>query len=133
MFKETTETPEEYFASLEEPRKSELLELESLILETDSTLERKIWSGVVGYGQMNFTNAKGEKIPWFLFGLSSRKNYISFYVCSVQEGKYLAESYKPKLPKADIGRSCIRFRHLDDVDKDTLKLLIKEALAITAK
>ena len=37
---------------------------------------------------------------------------------------YLAESYKAKLPKADIGRSCVRFKRLSDLDPVALNELI---------
>jgi hypothetical protein len=42
------------------------------------------------------------------------------YVCSTKDGKYVAESSKHLLPQADIGRSCIRFKRIDDVDLDAL-------------
>jgi hypothetical protein len=42
------------------------------------------------------------------------------------DGKYITESYKPQLPKASIGKSCIRFKKLSDVDSKVLAALLKE-------
>ena len=37
------------------------------------------------------------------------------------KGGYVAELNKDRLPKANIGKSCIRFKKLDDLDVDVLK------------
>ncbi|QQS44216.1 DUF1801 domain-containing protein [Candidatus Roizmanbacteria bacterium] len=43
------------------------------------------------------------------------------------DNKYLAEEYKAKLPKANIGKSCIRFRKIEDIDLAVLEELIQKA------
>lgn len=57
------------------------------------------------------------------------KNYISLYVMCTKDGQYLAESYKERLPKASIGKSCIRFKHLSDVDLEVIEQLLKDCRA----
>lgn len=45
-----------------------------------------------------------------------------FATCAPGEGgKSLAGAYAGKLPKADIGRSCINFRKFEDADLDVLR------------
>lgn len=61
-----------------------------------------------------------------MIGLTSNKRYISLYVLGVSGDEYVAERYKDRLPKADIGRSCVRFKHLEDVDANALEDLIQE-------
>ena len=39
---------------------------------------------------------------------------------------YVAETYKDKLPRANSGRSCVRFKRLSDVDRATLTELIRK-------
>ena len=39
---------------------------------------------------------------------------------------YVAEKYKAQLPKAKIGKSCVRFKKLADLDRKALEALIKE-------
>jgi hypothetical protein len=38
----------------------------------------------------------------------------------------LVEAYADRLPKADIGRSCVRFKRLEDVDVGVLEELIRK-------
>jgi hypothetical protein len=71
----------------------------------------------------------GREGDWCHVALANRAQYISLYVTASNEGGYLAESYKPKLPKTSIGKSCIRIRKLADVDLDVLRSLLTEAHA----
>jgi hypothetical protein len=63
--------------------------------------------------------------PLGLMALASQKNYISVYVCIMDGESYIAESYKSKLPKASIGKSCIRFKKIADIDLDILKEIVQ--------
>jgi hypothetical protein len=47
-------------------------------------------------------------------------------LCATGAG-YLAETYRERLPKASIGKSCVRFTSLANVDVDVLRELIGEA------
>jgi hypothetical protein len=40
---------------------------------------------------------------------------------------YVAENYRSSLPKADIGKSCLRFKRLDDLDLDVFAKVLKES------
>lgn len=123
----------EYFASLKEPRKSELLKLDKLIRKAGPSLKPYMQSGMLGYGKYSYRYESGREGEWFVVGLASQKNYISVYICMVEEGKYLPENYKKQLPKASIGRSCIRFKKLDDVDLKVLEKLVRQAQKVAKK
>ena len=43
------------------------------------------------------------------------------------DGEYLAESRADRFPKAKVGKSCIRFKRLDDLDPVALRSLLEEA------
>lgn len=58
---------------------------------------------------------------------SESKNYVSVYVCSIHDGKYLAEMYAKELGKVSVGKSCIRFKRLEDIHLPTLKKVIQLA------
>ena len=45
------------------------------------------------------------------------------------EDGYLAESYRDRLPNADIGRSCVRIKRFADVEVDVLSELIRVGAA----
>jgi hypothetical protein len=61
-----------------------------------------------------------------LVAVASNKNYISLYVTAADpDGGYLAERYQDQLPKASIGKSCIRFKRLGDLDREVLEGLLR--------
>ncbi len=60
--------------------------------------------------------------------VASRKTGISLYVLALTEdGEYLAESRADRFPKAKVGKSCVRFKRLDDLDEVALRDLLAEA------
>ena len=128
MFKPTSaKTPEEYIAAIPEPRRHDVEKIHALIQKTVPNLEPHILSGMIGYGTYRYRYASGKEGDWSLIALASQKNYISVYICSVDKGTYIAETYKDKLPKASIGKSCIRFKKLEDIDLSILTEIIKKA------
>jgi Domain of unknown function (DU1801) len=121
-------TPEQYLAELDEPRRSELTRLHELIRETVPDLEPEMASGIIGYGRFHYRYASGREGDAHHIALASRKQGISLYVlCESEDGGYLAERYVDRLPKANIGKSCVRFRRLEQVDLDVLRELLTEA------
>lgn len=128
MFKPTSAlTPDEYIAAIPEPRRQEFEKIHDLIQKTVPTLEPHILSGMIGYGTYHFRYASGKEGDWSLICLANQKNYISVYICSTENGKYVAEEYIDKLPKASIGKSCIRFKSLQEIDLSVLAEIIKKA------
>ncbi len=127
MFKPTTaKNPDEYLNMIEEPRKAQMEKLHEFIKKAIPQERPHIVSGMIGYGTYHYKSKSGREGEWAPVLLASQKNYISVYVCAVKDGKYLSESYKKLLPKADIGKSCIRFKKTEDIDLPTLKELIVE-------
>jgi uncharacterized protein YdhG (YjbR/CyaY superfamily) len=121
-------THQEYIERLSEPRRSDIQALHDLIRETAPELEPTMEFGMLGYGKYHYKYPTGREGDWMLVGLASNKNYISLYVTVPSpDGRYLAESYQDRLPKASIGKSCIRFKQLDDVDRDILAQLLRKA------
>lgn len=60
-------------------------------------------------------------------GVANNKQYILLYCCAGDERGYVAERYRQRLPKANIGKSCVRFKRLGNFDLNTLRELIREA------
>ena len=119
-------TPAEYIAKLDEPRKSEVAALDKLIRKLAPKLAPFIHAGMLAYGPYHYKYASGREGDWFRIGVSSNKNYISLYICAMDGKKYVAESFKKALPNADVGKSCVRFKRLSDLDQATLAKLIRE-------
>lgn len=128
MFKPiTAKTPEEYIQGLEEPRRREIKALYDVIRKTVPKLTPYIEAGMLGFGKYHYKYPSGREGDWALIGLASQKNYISLYICATVDGKYLAEKYKARIPKASIGKSCIRIKHAVDIDLSVLKAILRDA------
>jgi len=123
-------TPEAYIEALDEPRRTDVRTLHDLIRAAAPELVPTMEFGMPGYGKYHYRYASGREGDWVLVGLASNKNYISLYVTATNgDGTYLAESYRLRLPNASIGKSCVRFRRVSDVDTAVLAELVREAAA----
>lgn len=128
MFKPTgAKSTEEYIAMLPEDRRSIIEDLDGLIKKTVPKLKPHFAYNMLGYGEFPYVSYKKEPGTWPIIALASQKNYISLYVCAVEGGEYLAEKYKAELGKVSVGRSCIRFKKLEDLNKDVLVEVLKKA------
>ncbi len=132
MIEAVAATPDEYIDGLDEPRRSEVRQLHELIRREAPALTPHVGMGMLGYGTYHYLYASGREGQASPIALSSRKNYISLYVVAADpDTGYLAESYRDRLPKADIGKSCVRIRRLRDVDEAALAELIREGAKFT--
>ncbi len=126
-------SPAEYIAKLDEPRKTEIAALDALIRKTARKLEPFIHIGILAYGPWHYKYASGREGDWFRIGVASNKSYISLYICACDDKGYVAERYKAALPKANIGKSCVRFKRLSDLEPAALKKMIREGAQTPAK
>ncbi len=128
MFKPTkAKTVKEYLKAVP-PEKKEAMEfLHAFIQKTVPSLKSHFAANMLGYGTFPYKNSKKEMGVWHTVGLASQKNYISIYVCSVVDGKYVAETHKKELGKVTVGKSCISFKKLEDLNLDVLKKVLKTA------
>jgi hypothetical protein len=120
-------SPEDYIASLDEPRRSDVEKLHEFIRKTRPDLEPQLQSGIIAYGPFQYRYASGREGDWFVVGLASRKQYITVYLTGGDEHGYLAESYAPRFPKAKTGRGCLYFRNLKAVEWDALQEVLEKA------
>jgi|HubBroStandDraft_6_1064221.scaffolds.fasta_scaffold02441_2 hypothetical protein len=125
-------TPAEYIAKLKEPRKSEVAALDNLIRKLAPGLAPFVHIGILAYGPWHYKYASGREGDWFRIGVASNQSYISLYVCANDGKTYVAEKFKKALPKAKIGKSCVRFKRLSDLDEAALARLIRESAAVPA-
>ncbi len=118
-------THEEYFAALPEPRQGELRALHALIRESAPALEPTMEFGLPGYGRYHYRYASGREGDAATVSLAARKNAISLYVACMDGDRYLPELFADRLPKASVGKSCVRFKRLSDVDTGVLGELLR--------
>ncbi len=130
MFKAVkAKTVKEYLGGVGEDRRKDIKTLHTLIQKTSAKFKPWLAYNMIGYGVFKYSNYKKEIIDWPLVALAAQKNYISLYVCAVDTKGYIAEQHKGGLGKVSVGKSCIRFKRLEDVNITGLK----KVLALAAK
>lgn len=128
MFKPTKATSvSSYISALPKDRRKDIEFLHKFIQKSTPKLKSHFTYNMLGYGSFPYVNYKKEKISWPVVALASQKNYISVYVCAIKDGKYLAEVHKKELGKVSVGKSCIRFTKLDNINLPALKKVIQLA------
>ena len=107
--------------------------LDAMIRGWQPDLPITIWQSmgypIIGYGRAEYQAGGGDK-QWFIVGLAAHKSYFSLYVWGVWRGKYLLEAYKDHLGRVKIGKACLNFKALDDLDLGGLRALIDKAVEL---
>ena len=128
MFKKTkADSVPSYLAAVPEDRQKTIKFLHAFIQKTVPKLKPHFAYNMLGYGTFPYKTPKGEMSTWPVIALANQKNYISLYVCAVHDGKYVAEENQGLLGKVSVGKSCIRFKKLEDLDLKGLTKVLKLA------
>ncbi len=128
MFKKSKATSvASYLASVPPERRELIRFLHGFIQKAAPKLKPHFAYNMLGYGSFPYKNYKNETLLWPTVALADQKRYVSVYVCAVIDGKYVAETHKKELGKVSVGKSCIRFRKLEDVNLPALKKVIRIA------
>ncbi len=128
MFKPVAaKTVKDYLSLVPSDRKETIEFLHKFIQKAAPSLKSHFAYNMLGYGSFRYKNYKGEIIDWPVISLASQKNYISVYVCAVEGGEYVAEKNKTRLGKVGVGKSCIRFSKLENVNLKVLQEVIQKA------
>jgi hypothetical protein len=125
MFKKVkANSVDSYLASIPSERKKDILFLHKFIQKAAPRLKPHFAYNMLGYGSFPWHNSKKKLIEWPTVSLANQKNYISLYICAVEEGKYLVENHNKELGKVTVGKSCIRFKKITDLDLPALKKVL---------
>ena len=128
MFKSVkAKTVKGYIDSVPAGRKEMIIFLDEFIRKATPKLKSYLAYNMLGYGSFLYKNYKKETLEWPIVALANQKNYVSVYVCAIVDGQYIAEKYQKELGKVSVGKSCIRFKKLEDVNLSILKKVIIEA------
>jgi hypothetical protein len=118
------------------PREEDLRRVDALVMAAAPGIDRQLVplgaGQMLGYGLMPYRPRSAKEttqVP--LISLAPQKRYLSLYVFAVVDGQYLAEARADRLGKASCGKSCIRFRSLDEVDVVELDRLVRDAVRAT--
>jgi hypothetical protein len=96
------------------------------IMEDLTKFKPKMWGpSIIGFGSYHYKYESGHEGDAPLVGFSPRKAEFSLYAFSgLKEHEYLLQN----LGKFKVGKVCIYFKKLSDINLDELKKLIKESI-----
>ncbi|MEM1084841.1 MAG: DUF1801 domain-containing protein [Verrucomicrobiota bacterium] len=123
-------TPEAYLAQVPEGRRAAMMELHRLIRKTVPKLKPVICHGMIGYGLRPYETKSGCKGEWPLVALANQKRHISLYLCASGPEGYLPEDAKERLGKVSVGKGCIRFTKLENLNLEVAMDLVREAAKV---
>jgi hypothetical protein len=103
--------PQGYIEALDEPRRTDIARLHDRITDVAPAMRAYVERGFLAYGRYSYRYASGREGDWFVLGLASNKQYISLYAPTLN-----LEPFVARLPRANLGRGCIRFKRVDDLD-----------------
>lgn len=122
-------TVAEYMASLPADRREAIAAVRTTILANlDRGFEEGMGYGMIGYHVPHALFPAGyhcdPKQPLPYAGLASQSGHMSLYLMGVYfdpaDAKWLADAWKKAGKKLDMGKSCIRFKKLEDVPLDVV-------------
>lgn len=118
-------TPEQYLAELPEDRKEVMLKLRNAIKDNlPEGFEEVMSYGMLGYVVPHNIYPNGyhcnPKLPLPFINLASQKNFIAVYHMGIYSNKNLLDWFVAEYPKhaktkLDMGKSCLRFKRMDDI------------------
>ncbi len=133
-------TPDEYVEQVPDERKPIFNELRKTFQENlPAGFEETTGYGMMGYVVPHSLYPQGyhtdPKQPLPFMGLASQKNFIGFYHMGLYTNKDLLNWFKSEYPKyskakLDMGKSCIRFKKIDQIP---VKLLGELATKISVR
>jgi hypothetical protein len=116
-----------FIAGLPAARREMVETVHRLVRRAVPSLAPAMWKNMIGYGTYRYRYASGREGEWFVIGLANQKRYVSLYICAAVDGAYLAEANADRLGKVSVGKSCIRFTKLENLDLDVVEELVKTA------
>lgn len=127
---------EDYLAQIPVERVSAMEKLRATILANlPQGFEEGIGYGMIGYYIPHSIYPAGyhcdPKLPLPFMNIASQKNFIAFYHMGMYANPKLldwfVEEYKKQVPsKLDMGKSCVRFKKMDQIPYDLIGELVSK-------
>jgi len=126
-------TVDEYLKSLPEDRRAAIGAVRKVILANlPKGYEECMTCGMIGYVVPHSIYPAGyhcdPKQPLQYASLASQKNHMAIYLCNVYGHKpterWFRQAWQAAGKKLDMGKSCVRFKKLEDVPLDVIGQVI---------
>ncbi len=126
MASSTARTVDEYLAELSPDRRAAIAAVRKVILDNlPKGYEEVMLYGMIAYViPLKRYPVTYNKQPIGIAALASQKNYMSVYLMNVygdnDTERWFTEAFKASGKKLDMGKSCVRFKKLDDLPLDVI-------------
>lgn len=130
----TAKTPAEYVDSLPDERKSVIENIRKTVLDNlPEGFEETMGYGMLGYVVPHSIYPSGyhcdPKTPLPFISVASQKNFIALYHMGIYADESLLNWFVVEYPKhcktkLDMGKSCIRFKKMNDIPLELLGQLV---------
>jgi len=126
MAKSAASTVDEYLAELPADRRDAIQTVRKVILANlPAGYEETMLFGMISYVSPLATYGPTyNKQPLMYASLANQKNYMSVYLMNVyadaEAERWFNEAYRATGKRLDMGKSCVRFRSLDDLPVDVI-------------
>ncbi len=131
--------PEDYISKLPEERKEVIEKLRTTITENlPADFTEAMSYGMIGYVVPHSVYPPGyhcdPKLPLPFVSIASQKNFVALYHMGIYANPELMEWFVSEYPKhckrkLDMGKSCIRFKKMDDIPYELVGQLISKMTA----
>jgi hypothetical protein len=115
----------EFLQTVPEARRDMVAAVDAVIRDAAPELEPALWQRMLGYGRYHYRYASGREGDSYVVALANQKQYVSLYLCGVVDGQYLAEANARRLGHVSVGKSCVRFKKLEDLDLGVVRELVR--------
>ena len=129
-------SPEDYIKQLPEERQIVIQKIRERILNNlPEGFEETMSYGMLGYVVPHTLYLDGyhctPELPLPFLNIASQKNFIAVYHMGIYAKKELYEWFTKEFPKhakrkLDMGKSCIRFKYMDDIPYELIGELVKK-------
>ena len=118
-----------FIKQVDERRRKDCQELVALMRDVTGHPPKMWGSSIVGFDQYHYTYESGREGDNLLTGFSPRKQDLVLYLGPGLENK----SLMTRLGKCRTGKGCLYLKKLDDIDRDVLRALVEESVALMRK
>jgi len=126
----TAETVSEYIGNLPVDQAAVVSGLRSIVLASlpQGYVETMAWGMICYEVPLSILPDTYNKQPLVYIGLAAQKRYFSLYLMNIYQDanalELLKAAYAASGKRLDMGKSCIRFKKLEDLDLEVIKRII---------
>jgi len=129
-------SPEEFISKIPEERKPVLQKLRDVILANlPAGFKETMSYGMIGYVVPHSIYPDGyhctPELPLPFMNIASQKNFVALYHMGIYANEDILKWFQAEFPKhckrkLDMGKSCIRFKYLDDIPYELIGELTRK-------